>query len=108
MPIDLNIFNHNQLNELIEHAKVRQAELAKETLSALRERIEAMIKQEGYSLEDVFGGRGKRGKKSASPVAAKFRNPANAEQTWSGRGKRPGWFHEALAAGRKEADMLIK
>ena len=40
-----------------------------------------IIKQEDYSLEDVFGGRGKRGKKSTSPVAAKYRDPANAQQT---------------------------
>ncbi len=108
MTVDLNTFNHNQLNELIEHAKVRQTELAKETLHALRERIEALIKQEGYSLEDVFGDRGKRGKKSTRPVAAKYRDPANAQQTWSGRGKRPRWFHDALAAGKNESDMLIK
>ncbi|MHB1588117.1 MAG: H-NS histone family protein [Metallibacterium scheffleri] len=108
MAIDLKTFNHNQLNELIEHAKVRQAELAKEKLGALRERIENIVKQEGYSLEDVFGGRARRARKSVGVVAPKFRNPANAQQTWSGRGKRPRWFHEALAAGRKEADMLIK
>jgi DNA-binding protein H-NS len=41
-------------------------------------------------------------------VAPKFRNPANAQQTWSGRGKRPRWFHDALAAGKKDVDMLIK
>lgn len=26
---------------------------------------------------------------------AKFRNPANPEQTWTGRGKKPGWIGDA-------------
>lgn len=25
----------------------------------------------------------------------KFRNPANPEQTWTGRGKKPGWLKQA-------------
>ena len=39
-------------------------------------------------------------------VAAKYRNPDDAEQTWSGRGKRPRWFNDALKAGKKESDLL--
>ncbi|MHB1944288.1 MAG: H-NS histone family protein [Metallibacterium sp.] len=47
-------------------------------------------------------------KTKGAPVAVKYRNPANKEQTWAGRGKRPRWFHEALAAGKKEKDLLAK
>lgn len=28
--------------------------------------------------------------------------------TWSGIGKRPNWFKDALAAGRKPEDLLAK
>ena len=41
------------------------------------------------------------------PVFPKYRNPAEPAQTWSGRGKRPRWFNAALAAGKKEKDLLI-
>ena len=39
-------------------------------------------------------------RRSGGTVAPKYRNPANAEQTWSGRGKRPRWFNDALKAGK--------
>ena len=108
MSIDLKNLNNQQLNELIEHARLRQTELAKENLGALRERLEKMIKQEGYTVDEVFAGRGRRARKTGAPVAPKYANPANREQTWSGRGKRPRWFHDALAAGKKESDLLIR
>lgn len=31
----------------------------------------------------------------------RYRNPRNPTQTWMGRGQRPKWLKEALAAGRK-------
>lgn len=40
------------------------------------------------------------------PSPPKYENGAG--QTWSGHGKRPGWFVEALAAGKTPDDMLIK
>lgn len=50
--------------------------------------------------------------KSRSPAAAKpdasdakYRNPDDPSQTWSGRGRRPRWLSEALEAGRKLEDL---
>lgn len=40
-----------------------------------------------------------------APGAPKY---TNGEKTWSGHGKRPGWFVDALAAGKTADDMLIK
>lgn len=42
-----------------------------------------------------------------SPVAAKYRNPDNYDSTWSGRGKPPNWFKDALDNGVTKDDMLI-
>ena len=106
MAIDLKSLNHNQLSDLIARAKARQAELAKERVSKLRDKIQALVKAEGVALDDGFGGRGGRGGKARSKVKPKFRNPATGE-TWTGRGKRPRWFAAALAAGKKEKDFLI-
>jgi DNA-binding protein H-NS len=106
MAIDIRNLNHNQLNDLISKAQVRQSELRKEKVSKLREKVHALIKAEGYTFEDVFGmPRGKR--RGIGSVAPKYRNPADPEQTWSGRGKRPRWFNDALKAGKKEKDLAI-
>jgi len=107
MAVDIKSLNHTQLKDLISKAQMRQTELSKEKLVKLREKVLALIKAEGYAFEDVFGqGRGKA-KRVGTPVAPKFRNPANAAQTWSGRGKRPHWFNDALKAGKKEKDLAI-
>jgi DNA-binding protein H-NS len=106
MAVDIKNLNHNQLNDLINKAQQRQSELRKEKVAKLREKVHALIKAEGYSFEDIFGhGRAKR--RSTGTVAPKYRNPANPEQTWSGRGKRPRWFNDALKAGKKEKDLAI-
>jgi DNA-binding protein H-NS len=107
MAIDIKSLNHNQLNDLISKAQVRQNELRKEKVGKLREKIHALIKAEGYTFEDIFG-TGARGKRRGiGSVAPKYRNPADPEQTWSGRGKRPRWFSDALKAGKKEKDLAI-
>ena len=41
------------------------------------------------------------------PVAAKYRNSADASQTWTGRGKRPRWLADAIAAGSALDSFLI-
>ena len=109
MAVDIKNLNHNQLNDLITKAQSRQQELRKEKVAKLRDKIQALIKAEGFTFEDVFGhGRGgKTGRRAGGTVAPKYRNPANPEQTWSGRGKRPRWFNDALKAGKKEKDLAI-
>lgn len=47
----------------------------------------------------------KRQRKSAAP---KYRNPDNAEETWTGRGKKPGWMITWIENGRDPADLLIE
>jgi len=104
--IDLKSLNHKQLAELIEKAEQRKLEIAKESVAKVREKILGLLKMEGLTLDELFGsarkGKGRR------PAALKYRNPADASQTWSGRGKRPRWFLAAIKAGKKEQDLLIK
>src|SRR6201991_3683863 len=107
MAVDIKNLNHNQLNELISKAQTRQNELRKEKVSKLREKINALIKAEGFTFDDVFGARAPKSKRACTTVAAKYRNPDEAEQTWSGRGQRPRGSTDALKAGKKEKDMLI-
>ena len=36
----------------------------------------------------------------------KYRNPENACETWSGRGRPPAWFDRAMHAGRSPEELL--
>lgn len=106
MAIDLKSLSQHQLNELINRAESRKHELAKENIVKVREKILAILENEGITLEQLFAGRGPV-RKTRRPAKAKYRNPADRGETWSGRGKRPRWFTAALAAGKKEKDLLI-
>ena len=41
-------------------------------------------------------------------VSAKYRNPDNPSETWSGRGHQPRWLQAQLSHGRTLADLTIK
>ena len=56
----------------------------------------------GFSVSELFGGRG-RGKASA----AKYVNPDNKSETWTGRGRKPNWLVAKLNKGAKLADFAI-
>jgi DNA-binding protein H-NS len=45
---------------------------------------------------------------SGGPGQPKYANPADASQTWTGRGKRPNWFSEQLESGRTREEMEIR
>lgn len=60
----------------------------------VREKIQAMAKEHGFEVTELFSGRGKGGKAKATG-AVKYRNPENPAQTWSGRGRKPNWINEA-------------
>lgn len=57
----------------------------------------------GFSLTELTDGSTtakKRGPKPAkAPAAPKYANPADATQTWTGKGRQPQWFKDAVGAG---------
>lgn len=62
--------------------------------------LERAAKEHGFKLADLLGeGKSGRGRRSTSS-AAKYVNPENPEQIWSGRGRRPQWVNDALESGR--------
>lgn len=46
--------------------------------------------------------------KSRGKVAPKYQNPSNPGETWTGRGQKPGWVRDALAAGKTLDQLLIQ
>ncbi len=111
MPIALNKLSSIELAELRAQLEQRQVELQKQTLEVLREKVFAMIEKEGLTIDQVFGSRTK-GRQPARTTNAlvpkKYRNPKSPHQEWSGRGRQPAWFAEAIASGTKEKSLLIK
>lgn len=66
-------------------------------------KLESMAKEMGFTLSDFTGG--KKGK--ASAAAPKYVHPENPGKTWSGRGRQPQWFKDAIASGKSADDLSI-
>jgi DNA-binding protein H-NS len=69
-----------------------------------RAKVEALARDLGYSLAELIG---TETRASRAPVAAKYRHPENPALTWSGRGRKPQWFVDALAAGNSKDDLAV-
>jgi DNA-binding protein H-NS len=104
MTIDLNVLSLSELKNLkaqVEKAiSTFESRKKKEALSQLEEKAREL----GFSLAELTGATAVR---KRAPAAAKFANPENASDTWSGRGRKPRWFVAALAAGKSPDDLSV-
>lgn len=108
MAINLETLSPAELKALIANAESQMQAAHANHVNEIRTKIDALLKKSGLTLAVVYptrGGKGTKGPKS--PVAPKYRNPNNAAQTWSGRGKRPLWFVEALKKRGVTAESLL-
>lgn len=101
MGVAMNL-EYKSLEELIqikEEAEklivIKEREAKKDLLNQFKEQAAAL----GLTLEDVVGN-APRTTRRRGTVPPKYRNPHNAEQTWTGRGKQPIWVRELLSQGR--------
>lgn len=66
--------------------------------------LEDAAREHGFSLNELTGAKtARRGGK----VAPKYANPADASQTWTGRGRRPLWIQAALDSGKSLSDLEL-
>lgn len=104
MAIDLKSMSRKDLLKLQKDVDkaLKKAE-QRDRAAALRAAEEA-VAQFGFSLGDVSGSAKGKGAKALP----KYCNPADPTQTWTGRGRKPAWIHEALANGADITDLEIK
>ncbi|MEM7319884.1 MAG: H-NS histone family protein [Pseudomonadota bacterium] len=105
MGINLKSMSRKELQKLQGDvaAAIKAVEL-KERKDAL-EAAEKAAAKFGFTLAELSGG--KRKSTKGTKAQAKYRNPANPDQTWSGRGRKPQWIHEALTSGADISDLEI-
>jgi len=98
MSIDLESYMSDQLFEL--HEEV--AGVLVERLKAQAAELDARLRQLQPVSDHVTPSR-----RPYPPVKAKFRNPDQPSETWSGRGKRPRWLDAKLQSGEQIDDFRI-
>lgn len=108
MAINLDSLSPAELQALIKSAEAQMQSARKNHIQEVRTKIQDLLESAGLTIDEVYprrGGQGSKGPKAA--VAPKYRNPENPAQTWSGRGKRPLWFSEALKKKGVTADSML-
>ena len=70
----------------------------------LQDAVQKIARKHGLTVSEVLG---KKRKSRTSPVPAKYRNPNDPSQTWSGRGRRPAWFLDATENGASAESLEV-
>lgn len=104
MAKELDRMSLRELQELELKVRKARANVQDRSRSDLRKKVEAMVADAGFKLTDIFGGRGGKGR----TVAAKYANPDDPSETWTGRGRKPRWLTAKLQEGSKMEKFLIK
>lgn len=104
MAKELDRMSLRELQELELKVKKARATVQDRSRSDLRKKVESMLADAGFKISDIFGGRGGKGR----TVAAKYANPDDPGETWTGRGRKPRWLNAKLQEGAKIEKFLIK
>jgi DNA-binding protein H-NS len=118
MQIEIETLSLRELQKLIVAAHAQQAALRRRIpVAQAQKRVTAVIARCGYTIEELFGStlavstlpanRSAVSRRKTGKVPAKYRDPENRTNTWSGRGSMPVWLRERIKHGRNAADFLI-
>ncbi len=106
MKIDLSQMTRKDLLQLEQDVKAAFKNAEARELSEARKAIELTAAEYGYSVDELLG-KGPKTSDKKTKAVAKYRNPENHEETWTGRGRKPHWLHEALTKGLDISDLEI-
>lgn len=102
--VDLNKLSLEELASIQKEADAVIKAKQKEKVHEAYAEFQKIAKSLGLSVEEIV----KSGKSAKSKRPAKYQNPQNAKESWSGQGRKPKWIEEQLAKGKKLEDFLIK
>ncbi|WP_431288809.1 H-NS family nucleoid-associated regulatory protein [Roseateles chitinivorans] len=119
-----------QVLDQIEVLQREAAELRAREVEEVIDRIQEAIEHYGLTPKDLFSPKRRASKAAVAPpkkvrrsgaVVAKraagrrlgagvpkYADPSGSGKTWTGQGKRPGWFVAALDGGKAAEELLIK
>ncbi len=109
--IDLSRMSVADLLGLIGKAQREVEQRRASEKKALRDEFVKRAQELGVTLEEVMGLTGtsaQRRRGAYKPGEAKFVNPYDESQTWTGRGRKPQWVLNYLNDGGTLEDLQIK
>lgn len=107
MEIDLDTMSRQELLKLRGDVEKALSSVADRERRAALDAAEKAAAAHGFSLSQLTGVTLPKGRSGKAASPAKYRNPDNSAQTWSGRGRRPDWVNAALAGGKGLPDLAV-
>ena len=104
MDINLNTLTLKDLKDLQSQVAKAVSSFEDRKRKAALAELEEVARAQGFTLAELTGISIVR---KRAPATAKYANPANKTDTWSGRGRKPRWFAEALAKGKRPEDLSV-
>jgi DNA-binding protein H-NS len=102
--VNLKSMSISRLTDLRQRVEAALASKVIDQRRAIESELGKLSRLQGAkTLRKNGSGFGVRG-----PVAPKYRNPQNPEQTWAGRGLTPKWLAAAIKRGKSADDFLIR
>jgi DNA-binding protein H-NS len=105
--IDLSTLTLAELKALQKKVAKTVTGFEAQKLKDARAAVAEKAKELGFSLGELVNETGKA-KANKAVAAAKYRHPEDTSLTWSGRGRQPTWFKEAIETGASAEDLEIK
>ncbi len=102
--MDLNALSLKELKDLQTQVSRAIASFEDRKKKEALAELEEKARQMGFSLAELTGMQAAR---KRAPASVKYANPENPAETWSGRGRKPRWFIEAMAAGKSAESMSL-
>ncbi len=113
MKVDLKSMTRKQLEKLRADVDVALAKLIERERKAALVAVEKAANAHGFTLAEIAASAklsknaSRATSKTKTKAVAKYANPENKSQNWSGKGRQPDWFKKALASGKREDQLLI-
>ena len=109
--MDLSNMSSADLRNLQEQVTRELKQRESRDLAEARAKIFAIADSVGVPLKELLsgtasGGAARRGGKTGA-VAARYRNPDDASQQWTGRGRQPKWVKDWVDAGKDLAGLAV-
>ncbi len=104
MTIDINVLSLKELKELQTQVARAIASFEDRKKKEAIAELEEIARSKGFSLAELTGSAVVR---KRAPASAKYANPADPSDTWSGRGRKPRWFETALKSGKQPDEMAL-
>ena len=105
---DIRKMSYTELRALAE-AATELAEMKRvEEIKILADAYAKKTAAAGFSIQEAIDAlKPYMPQKGKGSSAVKYRDPANPENTFGGKGKRPTWLREYIEAGRSLDEFLV-